>query len=99
MRVEENGVWDHHCQIEARDDHRIALISPTDAISAVNGQPTKEAILRNGDIVQLGALQLQFSLSPTTHRGLRFRETMTWVCLAAITLGQVALIYALAVEL
>jgi hypothetical protein len=99
LRAEDDGVWEHHCRMELRDDHRIALVAADEPLTTVNGQSLKEAILRNGDTIELGSLRLQFSLSPTKHRGLRFRESMTWMGLAVLALAQVALIYVLAVEL
>ena len=56
-------------------------------------QPVSRAVLRNGDTIDLGGARLQFWLSDTTQRGLRFREWLTWAGIAAVTLAQVALIY------
>jgi len=39
---------------------------------------------------------MHFALSPTRHRSLRIREALTWIALAALCLGQIALIYWLA---
>ena len=61
----------------------------------MNGQPIQEAVLRNGDILQMGSLQLRFSLTPPVHRGLRVREALTWIGIALIALAQVALVYLL----
>ena len=36
---------------------------------------------------------MQFWLSETRQAGLRFREGLTWAGIAAISLGQVGLIY------
>jgi hypothetical protein len=59
----------------------------------VNGQPVQQAVLRNGDAIDIGSLRLRFWLSETRQAGLRFREGITWAGIAAISLGQVALIY------
>ena len=59
----------------------------------VNSQAANDVLLRNGDLIQLGSSKLQFWLSETRQRGLRFREWLTWSGIAAISLGQVALIY------
>jgi len=96
LRIEADGVWDHHARVELRDRQRAVLIASEQARTSVNGQPIREAILRNGDTLELGSIQLQFSLSPALHRGLRFREALTWIGLALMALAQVALVYLLA---
>jgi hypothetical protein len=49
--------------------------------------------LRNGDTIDIGSLRLQFWLSETRQADLRLREGFTWAAIAAISLGQVGLIY------
>ena len=97
--VEEDGVWAGHCRVELRADGRFGLVTTPEALTVVNGQAASDATLRNGDVLELGSLRLQFSLSPTRRRSLRFREFLTWGSLALLALAQVALIYALSVEL
>ena len=99
LRLEDAGVWEHHCRVELRDDHRAALVAAPEALTTVNGQPAQDIVLRNGDIIELGSLRLQFGLSPTTHRSLRLREVVTWIAIALLSLAQIALIYALSAEL
>jgi len=99
LRLEDAGVWERHCRIELREDHHAALVAALEALTAVNGQPAQDTVLRNGDLIELGSLRLQFGLSPPTHRSLRLREAATWVGLALLSLAQIALIYALSVEL
>ena len=99
LRLDDAGVWEHHCRVELREDHRAALVAAPDALTAVNGQPTQDIVLRNGDIIELGSLRLQFGFTPTSHRSLRLREITTWVAFALLALTQVALIYLLSVDL
>ena len=99
LRLEDAGVWDGHCRIEWREDHHAAMLSAPDALTTVNGQRVQEAILRNGDILELGSLRLQFGLRPTTHRSLRVREAVTWLAFALLCFAQIALIYLLSMEL
>lgn len=96
LRLEEDGVWDSHARVELRDRRRAVLTSGAQALTAVNGEATQEAILRSGDIIQIGSIRLHFSLSPAAHRGLRFREALTWIGIALMALVQVALVYLLA---
>jgi len=64
-----------------------------EALVSVNGQPAQEAVLHNGDVIALGSVRIRFALSPTRHRSLRFRESLTWLGLAALCFGQATLIY------
>lgn len=96
LRIEADGVWDRHARVELRDRQRVVLIASEQARTSVNGQPIREAILRNGDILQIGSVHLQFGFSPAAHRGLRFREALTWIGIALMALAEVALVYLLA---
>jgi hypothetical protein len=49
--------------------------------------------MRNGDLVEIGSLKLQFWLARTRQMGLGFREWLTWAGIVVISLGQVALVY------
>ena len=93
LRSEESGVWDQHLQLDFDPAAGVVLTTYPQALAAVNGQSVERAVLRNGDTIQIGSLKLQFWLSETRQRGLRFREGLTWATIAAISLGQVAIIY------
>ena len=93
LRLEEDGVWDCHLEITLQPPEGLVLSVQPGALGLVNSQPVEHAVLRNGDVIEVGAAKLLFSLSPTRHRSLRFREVMTWIALALLCLGQVALIY------
>lgn len=93
LRLEEDGVWDQHAEIAFNPAVGLVLCAQSDALISVNGQSCREAVLRNGDEISLGALKLRFWLSPTRQAAFRFREWLTWLTLAAITAGQLFLIY------
>ncbi len=93
VRSEDPGVWDNHAALELQPDKGFVLISQPEAPTLVNDQRIESLLLRNGDTLSLGSLKLQFWIGPTRQSGLRFREWLTWAGIAAITLGQVALIY------
>jgi pSer/pThr/pTyr-binding forkhead associated (FHA) protein len=95
LRIEDDGVWDRHARIELRDRQWAVLVASEQARTSVNGQPIQEAILRNGDILQIGSVQLQFGFSPAAHRGLRIREVLTWIGIALMALVEVTLVYLL----
>jgi hypothetical protein len=65
------------------------------ALLSVNGVQVDRAVLRNGDVISIGALKIQFALSPVRQSGLRARESLTWAVLAILCLGQVVLFYGL----
>jgi pSer/pThr/pTyr-binding forkhead associated (FHA) protein len=93
LRLEEDGVWDRHAQLDMERTQGFVLSTSPDALATVNGQPARQTVLRNGDEVALGAAKMQFWLSEPRQHGLRFREGLTWLAIAAVSLGQVALIY------
>ncbi len=95
LQLTESGVWDEHLQLDFDPAEGIVLSAQPNALVSVNGQPVQQAVLRNGDNIDLGSLKLQFWLSETRQTGLGFREGFTWVAIAAVSLGQVALIYSL----
>jgi pSer/pThr/pTyr-binding forkhead associated (FHA) protein len=93
LQVEEDGVWDQHLQLDFNPAKGIVLSAQSNALVAVNGQAVQQTVLRNGDAIDIGSLRLQFWLSETRQVDLRLREGFTWAAIAAISLGQVGLIY------
>jgi len=93
LRLEENGVWDEHLQLEFDSHEGFVLESAPEALTTVNGLPLQRAVLKSGDVIEIGSVIIQFSLSETRQAGLRLREALTWVAIAAISLGQVGLVY------
>jgi pSer/pThr/pTyr-binding forkhead associated (FHA) protein len=93
LQLEEDGVWDQHLQLDFNPAEGIVLSARPSALAAVKGQPVDRTVLRNGDTIDIGSLKLQFWLTEARQTGLRLREGLTWVAIAAISLGQVGLIY------
>ena len=93
LQSEENGVWDQHLQLDFSPSSGLILTAQPQALATVNGQRVEQTLLRNGDLIDIGSLKMQFWLSETRQVGLRLREGLTWLAIAAISLGQVALIY------
>ncbi len=93
LRLEEDGVWDQHLLLNFQPAEGFCLTAQAPALATVNGQPVERAVLRNGDMIELGALKMQFWLGETRQAGLRLRESLTWAAIATLTLGQIALIY------
>ena len=69
------------------------LTRRADANATVNGEPFTEIFLRNGDLIELGAVKIQFWISKAEQIRLRWREWLTWLALILLTAAQVALIY------
>jgi hypothetical protein len=73
-----------------------ALKVLSQARAAVNDQPVQQAvILRNGDVIGIGAVKIRFWLGETRQLGLQMREFLTWAALVMLCAGQIALIYRL----
>lgn len=93
--LDDDGVWDHHWNLEFQKKEGFILNSAEGAFTTVNDAPQTHARLRNGDIISFGSAKIQFWLAPPRQHGLRFRELCVWLLLAAITAGQFILIYQL----
>lgn len=96
VRVEDQGVWDKHLEIDLDSSRGFILKSRVEARTSVNGQPAAESLLRNGDVIELGGAKIQFWLNPTRQKEFRFREFLTWIALITLSFAQVALVYWLA---
>ncbi len=93
VRAEELGVWDQHFQIDLDASRGFVLKAQADALVCVNGQRIEEVFLKNGDLIEIGALKTQFWLNPTRQRSLTVREFLTWAALAILSVSQVGLVY------
>jgi len=93
LRLEEDGVWDQHLELAFVASTGFVLKAHPDALAAINGHPFREAVLRNGDELSIGALRIRFWLGATTQASLALREWLTWAAFALITAGQLVLIY------
>jgi pSer/pThr/pTyr-binding forkhead associated (FHA) protein len=95
LQLQEDGVWENHIELKQSRAEGFLLQSRPDAPASINSEPAKDAVLRNGDVIQVGSVKLQFWLAPTRQRGLRAREWFVWFGITVVCLGQVALIYLL----
>ena len=93
LQLEESGVWDQHLRLDFNLTEGIVLSAQLDALATVNDQPVHQTVLRNGDAINIGSARMQFWLSETRQTGLRLREALTWAGIAAISFGQIGLIY------
>ena len=93
LQLEEGGVWDQHLKLDFGAGEGFILSTQPDALASVNGQAVQRALLRNGDVIELGSIKMQFWLGEVRQGGLRFRVGLTWAGIAIVTLAQVGLIY------
>jgi pSer/pThr/pTyr-binding forkhead associated (FHA) protein len=95
LRLEDPGVWERHLEIALEDPGGFVASLLPGALATVNGSPFQQAKLRNGDVLDLGSVRLQFWLSEAPQKGLRWRESLTWLALGALSLVQILLVYLL----
>ena len=93
--LEQEGIWDRHLEFHLQIPDGFLLKAHPLALTSVNGLPVQQTFLRNGDLIEVGPLKIQFWLSETRQRGLRTREFLTWFALAALCAAQIVLIYGL----
>ena len=93
--LEDSGVFDRHATLSLHRRESIALSIQPGALASVNGEPIQTASLKSGDVIELGAAKLRFSIAAARQRSQRWREVAIWIGLALICAAQVAIIYLL----
>jgi pSer/pThr/pTyr-binding forkhead associated (FHA) protein len=93
LQLDEPGVWERHVQVEFRRGDGFAFSTNPHALTLVNGARMESGLLRNGDLLELGSMQLRFWLARSKQKSLRVREALTWTGFLALFAGQIALIY------
>jgi len=93
LKLDDPGVWDRHARLEFKPALGFLLTALDEALLTVNSQPIRETLLRNGDCIGLGSVQLRFWLAEVRQRRLAPRELLVWSCVVLVTLGQMALLY------
>ena len=95
LRLEDAGVWEQHVEVSLQHSEGFTLSAKPNALVTLNGNAVERTLLRNGDLIELGAVKIRFWLSPSRQRGLRLREWLIWFGVGAISLTQVWLVYLL----
>jgi pSer/pThr/pTyr-binding forkhead associated (FHA) protein len=93
LQLDDDGLWDKHLALEFLKQEGFKLVTAPNALAAVNNEPVKNKILRNGDTITIGSVKIQFWLATAHQRGLRFREGFVWALLIFVTFSQFALLY------
>jgi len=92
LQLEDEGVWEKHLTLEFQGRKQFSVQTAAGALVALNQESVQSAPLRNGDILSVGSVKLQFWLAPTTQRSLKLRESLVWGLLLVVTAAQLALI-------
>ena len=93
LQLEDDGVWDQHLALEFHPESGFNLATAADALAAVNGESVQNTILRNGDIITVGSVKIQFWLAAARQGSLLTREIFVWTLIATVTATELALIY------
>jgi len=93
LQLEDAGVWDQHFTVALTNEAEFQFETQSGAQALINGEVLDKGCLRNGDLIQIGAVEIRFGLSATRQKSFFARELLVWMGLAAISFGQVALIY------
>lgn len=93
LQLEEPGIWDEHLKLSLTRSEGIVLTTCGDALATVNQTRVDMTRLRNGDSIEIGSVQLRLWLDEVRQRGLRLREWFVWLLIAAVSVGEIALIY------
>lgn len=93
LQLTDTGAWDQHLTLEFHCREGFRLVTAPNALVMVNNQPVEMALLRNGDLITIGSVKLQFWLAAARQHGLRSREAFFWALLVAVLFSQFVLIY------
>src|SRR4051794_17657508 len=93
--LEDAGVWDQHFELTWPNPQSLLLQSNAKTVTVINGTKATESALREGDLIEAGAVKMRFGFAPVRQKSLITRELLTWIGLVLLSLGQVALIYQL----
>ena len=92
LQLVEAGVWERHLQLDLQipDGFRVRRLG--EGRASVNGVEFDDLALRNGDVIELGAVKVQFWLGEVRQSSNHARETLVWLGLAALVLLEGVLI-------
>lgn len=89
LRLEAPGVWEQHLVLERSPERRFLLrVQPPATLRVNDAEARSPVALRNGDLIQLGDVRLQFWLAPVRQPDLRLREALTWTALLLLAVLQ-----------
>ena len=89
FQVIDPGVWEQHLQLDFQVPDGFRLRRLGQGRASVNGTEFDELVLRNGDVIDLGAAKLQFWLGEVRQSNNRLRESLFWLALAGLVIFEV----------
>lgn len=92
LQLAEAGIWENHLQLNLQVPDGFRLSRLGQGRASVNGTEFDELVLRNGDVIELGAVKVQFWLAEVQQSSNRVRETLVWLGLAALVVLEGALL-------
>ena len=93
LTLDEDGVWERHLEIAFQRGEGFLFTSRREALAIINGERVEKGMLRNGDLIELGSVQIRFWLARSGQKTMRVREALTWSALFLLFAVQIALIY------
>jgi pSer/pThr/pTyr-binding forkhead associated (FHA) protein len=93
LRLEEPGVWDQHLQVDLIPGEGFVVTRQGQAMAAINGHLFDRRVLRNGDLIEIGALKFRFWLAEARQKRLYFREWMAWGGVILLSLLEIVVIH------
>jgi len=91
--LDEAGVWERHLEIAFQRSEGFLFTSRPEALAIINGERVEKGMLRNGDLIELGSVQIRFWLARSGQKTMRVREALTWSALFLLFAVQITLIY------
>jgi len=93
LALDDDGIWDRHLTLDLQRGQGFTCAAAVNALVSANGQPVQTTVLRNGDIITLGSVKLQFWLAAARQRAWGAGELFVWLLVAGVIASQFALIY------
>ena len=91
-RIEAKGVWPCHIVLEQDGENGIVVKNESEVSLLVNRLKTSKSVrLKNGDLLQFGAVGFRFWISPIEQMSHRTSEFNIWLGLVIIIISQVIL--------
>lgn len=94
LQLVEAGVWENHLQLDLHVPDGFRLSRLGQGRANVNGSEFDQLVLHNGDVIELGAVKVQFWLGEVRQSDNRARETLVWLGLTALVILEGTLILA-----
>ena len=94
LQLVDTGIWENHLELNLNEKHHFTIRTASDATAMVNGKPLKGVqLLRNGDLIEIGLVKIQFWLGTVQQKNLGIREAAVWALLLAVTMAEIYLLF------